>query len=89
MEMEVYFGSRTLLQQMFKGRLLSKNEMHFNYLAAALGPLYMTSKMLQQQKLKDRVVGGLHNKAAVRTKAVASCVFTIYLFAFMRNFYDV
>lgn len=69
MEMEVYFGSRTLLQQMFKGRLLSKNEINFNYLAAALRPVYMIPKMLQRQKLKDRVVGGLHDKAAVRTKA--------------------
>lgn len=67
--MAVYSGSRTLLQQMFKGRLLSKNELNFNYLAAALRPVYMIPKMLQQQKSKDRVVGGLHNKAALRTKA--------------------
>lgn len=50
---------------MLRGRLLSKNELNFNYLAAALRPVYMISKMLQQQNLKDRVVGGLHNKAAI------------------------
>lgn len=45
-----------------KGRLHSINEMNFNYLAAALGPFYMIPIILQQQRLKDRGVGGLHNK---------------------------
>lgn len=67
MEIEIYFRSRTSLQKMFQGRIHSKNEMNFNYLAAALGPVYMIPIMLQQQRLKDRGVGGLHNKAAVRT----------------------
>lgn len=52
---------------MFQGRIHSKNEMNFNYLAAALGPVYMIPIMLQQQRQKDTGVGGLHNKVAVRT----------------------
>lgn len=66
MKKESYFRSRTLLQQMFQGRIHSENEMNFNYLAAALGPVYMIPITLQQQTLK-KGIGVLHNKAAVRT----------------------
>lgn len=54
MEMEVYFRRRTLLQQMFQGRIHSKNEMNVKYLAAALGLVYIIPVMLQQQRLNDR-----------------------------------
>lgn len=40
--------------------------MNFNYLAAALGPVYMVPIVLQEQTLK-KGVGVLHNKAAVTT----------------------